>query len=174
MIEHMLSYVRAGQRTCGALYGHPSVFAYPAHEAVRRARTDGYTPEMLPGISAEDRLFADLGVDPAVTGCQTFGATDFLVNSRPVDTSVRLILWEVGVVGDRTCRLDGYDVHGFPLLVARLIALYAAGHEVTVYEAPLFPRVALVAARIALAYLTQAYVHVGPPWGRPFRPEHGQ
>ena len=161
MIEHMLSCVRAGQRTCAAFYGHPGVFAYPAHEAVRRARSEGHTAQMLPGISAEDCLFADLGVDPAVTGCQTFEATDFLVNSRAVDTSAQLILWQVGVVGDRTYRLGGYDLRGFPLLVARLKDLYGAGHEVTVYEAPLFPGVAPVATRIALTHLTQEYVHAG-------------
>jgi Tetrapyrrole (Corrin/Porphyrin) Methylases len=171
MTEHMLSCVRAGHLTCVALYGHPGVFAYPAHEAVRRARAEGYRAQMLPGISAEDCLFADLGVDPAVTGCQSFEATDFLVNSRAVDTASQLILWQVGVFGDQTYRLGGYYLHGFPLLVARLSELYGAAHEVIVYEAPLFPGVAPVMTRIALAHLTQAYVHPGStlyvPPGRP-------
>ncbi len=171
MTEHILSCVRAGQRTCAALYGHPGVFAYPAHEAVRRARAEGYTAQMLPGISAEDCLFADLGVDPAPTGCQSFEATDFLVNSRTVDTSAQLILWQAGVLGDQTYRLGGYYLHGFPLLVARLTELYGAAHEVTVYEAPLFPGVAPVVTRIALVHLTAAYVHPGStlyvPPGRP-------
>ena len=161
MIEHMLSCVRAGRLTCAAFYGHPGVFAYPTHEAVRRARAEGYTAQMLPGISAEDCLFADLGVDPAVTGCQSFEATDFLVNSRHVDTSAQLILWQIGVVGDRTYRLGGYHLHGFPLLISRLSELYGAAHEVTVYEAPLFPGAAPVMTRIALAHLTQAYVTPG-------------
>jgi hypothetical protein len=162
MIEHMLSCVRAGQRTCAALYGHPGVFAYPSHEAIRRARAEGFTAQMLPGVSAEDCLFADLGVDPAVTGCQTFEATDFLVNSRMVDTSAQLVLWQVGVVGDRTYRLGGYDhLQGFPLLVARLTELYGGEHEVTVYEAPLFLGLTPGITRIALTHLTQAYVHAG-------------
>jgi precorrin-6B methylase 1 len=159
MIEHILSCVRAGQRTCAALYGHPGVFTYPTHEAIRRARAEGYTAQMLPGISAEDCLFADLGVDPSTTGCQSFEATDFLVNSRTVDTSAQLILWQIGVLGDRTYRLGGYYLHGFPLLVSRLTELYGAAHEVTVYEAPLFPGAAPVVTRIALAHLTQAYVN---------------
>ncbi len=161
MIEHMLSCVRAGRLTCAAFYGHPGVFAYPTHEAVRRARAEGYTAHMLPGISAEDCLFADLGVDPAVTGCQSFEATDFLVNSRAVDTSAHLILWQVGVLGDRTYRLGGYYLHGFPLLISRLTELYGVAHEVTVYEAPLFPGAAPVMTRIALVHLTQAYVNPG-------------
>jgi hypothetical protein len=171
MIEHMLSCVRAGRVTCAALYGHPGVFAYPAHEAIRRARAEGYAAQMLPGISAEDCLFADLGVDPAVTGCQTFEATDFLLNSRTVDTSAQLVLWQVGVLGDRTYRIGGYDLQGFPLLVERLTELYGSGHEVTVYEAPLFVGVAPVVTRLALVHLTPAYVHAGAtlyvPPGRP-------
>jgi hypothetical protein len=35
---------------------------------------------MLPAISAEDCLFADLGVDPADHGCPSYEATDFLVH----------------------------------------------------------------------------------------------
>jgi len=31
---------------------------------------------MLPGISAEDCLVADLGIDPASSGCQSYEAND--------------------------------------------------------------------------------------------------
>ena len=51
MVQHILSCVRAGQDTCVALYGHPGVFAYPSHESIRRARSEGYPARMLPGIS---------------------------------------------------------------------------------------------------------------------------
>jgi hypothetical protein len=53
---------------CVALYGHPGVFACVGHEAIERARAEGIDAQMLPGISAEDCLFAELGVDPAVGG----------------------------------------------------------------------------------------------------------
>ena len=48
---------------------------------------------MLPGISSEDCLFADLGVDPGVSGCQSYEATDFLMNAPIIDSSTQLILW---------------------------------------------------------------------------------
>ena len=64
MVDRVLASVRAGQRTVAAFYGHPGVFAYSLHESIRRARAEGYRARMLPGISAEDCLFADLGVDP--------------------------------------------------------------------------------------------------------------
>lgn len=161
MVEHIMSCVRAGKRTVAAFYGHPGVFAFPSHESVRRARREGYLAYMLPGISAEDCLFADLGVDPAVNGCQSFEATDFLLHDRIVDNSSQLILWQVGVVGDWTYRGNGYDLKAFPMLVARLQALYGQWHEVTLYEAAVLPSLPPTITRIALGYLTSQYVNAG-------------
>src|ERR1700676_3415101 len=95
MVEHILSRVRQGVKVCGAFYGHPGVFAFPTHEAIRRARADGIEARMLPGVSAEDCLFADLGIDPAPTGCQSFEATDFLVYNRHIDPTAALVLWQL-------------------------------------------------------------------------------
>jgi len=36
---------------------------------------------MLPAISSEDCLYADLGVDPATTGNASYDATDFLLRN---------------------------------------------------------------------------------------------
>src|SRR5207249_370834 len=63
IVEEILACVRKGLRVCVALYGHPGVFVYPSHEAIRRARAEAYPAEMLPGVSAEDCLVADLGID---------------------------------------------------------------------------------------------------------------
>src|SRR5882724_7124983 len=38
MINCLITAVQAGKKVCCALYGHPSVFAYPGREAVRRLR----------------------------------------------------------------------------------------------------------------------------------------
>ena len=161
MIQHILSCVRAGFRTCAAFYGHPGVFAYPSHEAIRRARKEGYAARMLPAISAEDCLFADLGVDPAVNGCQSYEATDFLIHARAIDTSSQLILWQVGVVGDWTYKSAGYDLSALPLLVARLSELYGPAHEGYIYEAAILPGLAPTITRIALGSITGAYVNAG-------------
>jgi hypothetical protein len=161
MIQHILGCVRAGKRTCAAFYGHPGVFAYPSHESVRQARREGYLAFMLPGISAEDCLFADLNVDPAVNGCQSFEATDFLLHDRIVDTSSQLVLWQVGVLGDWTYRHEGYDLKAFPLLVSRLTTLYGPWHECTLYEAAILPGLPPVITRIPLAHLTAQYVNAG-------------
>jgi hypothetical protein len=161
MVQHILSCVRAGMKTCVAFYGHPGVFAYPAHESIRRARQENYSARMLPAVSAEDCLFADLGVDPAVNGCQSFEATDFLVHVRTIDTSSQLILWQVGVVGDWTYKNAGYDLGAFPLLVSRLCELYGSAHEGFIYEAAILPALAPTVTRIALGSMTAAYVNAG-------------
>jgi len=93
---------------------------------------------MLPGISAEDCLFADLGIDPGISGCQSFEATDFLLNSRACDPTSSLVLWQIGVVGDATFKPMGYDLSAMPLLVERLLSIYPATHTMYLYEAAVF------------------------------------
>lgn len=135
MIDTILSSVRMGRVTVAAFYGHPGVFAYPSHESVRRARQEGYNARMLPAVSAEDCLFADLNLDPAQQGCQSYEATDFMLGERVIDNSAQLILWQVGIVGDSTYRRNGYDLSALPLLLERLYQYYPPTHHVVVYEA---------------------------------------
>ncbi len=138
MVERTLECVRAGMLTCMACYGHPGVFVYPSHESIRRSRAEGYSAKMLPGISAEDCLFADLGVDPGISGCQSYEATDFLLNGRVIDPTSSVVLWQIGVVGDATFKMTGYDTSAMPLLVERLLKIYPATHPMYLYEAAVF------------------------------------
>ena len=139
MIERILYEVRQGMRVCGVFYGHPGVFVHPSHEAIKQARLEGYGAKMLPGISAEDCLFADLGVDPARYGCQSFEATDFLIHKRKFDTGCALILWQIGCIGDPTFSLDPYGTHGLHVLTEYLCRYYDAIHPAIVYEAAEYP-----------------------------------
>lgn len=140
MVERMLAPVREGQRVCVAFYGHPGVFVTPAHEAIRRARAEGFSAEMLPGISAEDCLVAELGFDPGTGGCQSFEATDFLLRQRIFDPTSHLILWQIGAIGISDFR-DGdlWNPAGLEVLARALAETYGAHHEVIVYEAPPYP-----------------------------------
>jgi uncharacterized protein YabN with tetrapyrrole methylase and pyrophosphatase domain len=138
MVEHILACVRSGMKTCVAFYGHPGVFVYPSHKAIRQARKEGYNAKMLPGISAEDCLFADLGIDPSTFGCQTYEATDFMVSSRNIDPSSSVILWQIGVVGDWTYKRNGFDLSALPLLLERLYRYYPSDHRVYIYEAAMY------------------------------------
>ena len=174
MVDELLSPVRAGREVCAAFYGHPGVFVHPGHEAVRRARAEGHRARMLPAVSALDCLVADLGIDPAATGLQSYEATDFLVHRRPVDEAATLVLWQIGVVGEL-----GYASaprrENLALLVDRLARAYPRGHEVIVYEASPYPLVAdPFVLRVPLEQLPDAQVPllatlVVPPARRPRR-----
>lgn len=137
IVERMLAPVRAGKRVCAAFYGHPGVFVMPAHEAIRRARAEGFEAEMLPGISAEDCLVAELGFDPGQGGCQSFEATDFLIRRRRFDPTSHLVLWQIGAIGVSDFRAGDYwNPEGVVILARELAATYGAAHEVEIYEAP--------------------------------------
>jgi siroheme synthase len=140
IVDRILGPARSGKRVCAAFYGHPGVFAIPAHEAIRTARREGISARMLPGISAEDCLIADLGVDPGTAGCQSFEATDFLVRRRRFDPTAGLILWQVGVIAVEDHRDELlWNCDGLRVLVEVLLESYPPDHEVVVYEATTLP-----------------------------------
>ena len=171
MVRHILAEVAAGKRTVAAFYGHPGVFTYPSHESVRRARAAGYPARMLPAVSAEDCLFADLGVDPG-DGCQSFEATDFVFGGRSFDPSSHLVLWQVGHFGRLGSEPTTPGLEAFPALVRKLAAAYPPGHPATIYEAPFDPAAGPRIERVPIAGLrdfqvTPATTLYVPPivWG---------
>ena len=139
MADAVLRCAKQGKSVCLALYGHPGVFVSPSHAIMRAARSMGIECHMTPGISAEDCLFADAGIDPALCGCQSFEATDFLIYDRVFDVRSVLVLWQVGVVGEAGFSPEGYRNAGLPLLIARLRQFYPASHRVMIYEAAQYP-----------------------------------
>lgn len=163
MVERVLTPVRRGLTVCGAFYGHPGVFVDPSHEAVRQARAEGHAARMLPGISAEDCLFADLGVDPGRHGCQSFEATDFLLRGRRFDPASSLILWQVGAIGDVNASRDGRPDErrrreGLRILADVLLEHYPAGHQGILYETSPLPLCEPSIRPVALAELPEAPV----------------
>lgn len=176
MVETMLAEVRAGHRVCGVFYGHPGVFAQAPHEAVARARREGYTAHMEPGISSEDCLYADLGIDPGRVGCQHFEATQFMLNRRVVDTSAWMVLWQAGIAGDLSGGRFETDARRLAVLVDVLGRHYPGAHEVIVYRAATLPFQKPRIDRIPLSALTQADLGMSDtlaiPPGRPLEPDH--
>ena len=139
MVEMMVTEVRAGRRVCSAFYGHPGVFALAPHLAVERVREAGFEAHMEPGISAEDCLYADLGIDPGTFGCQHYEASQFMLYQRRIDPSAYLILWQVGLAGDRSLRRFRTSSAERQLLVDLLAEDYPLDHGVIAYEAATLP-----------------------------------
>lgn len=157
MVERVIYELDSGKTVVFALYGHPGIFAFPPHEAIVRSRLRGHEAKMLPGISAEDSLFADIGVDPGAVGCVSFEATDFLLRKRSIDPSCGLILWQVGLIG-RT----GFPVEksskGLQLLQQKLTQYYEPRHNLVLYEASPYPMCDSRMERVALEDLAIAQV----------------
>jgi len=140
MVDAMLAEVRAGRRVCGAFYGHPGVFATVPHRAIAQARAEGYEAWMEPAVSAEDCLYADLGIDPGRVGCMHLEASQYLAYRRIIDPTAYLVLWQIGVVGDLGTRRRATGPAERALVVDKLVADgFPASHEVVLYEAATLP-----------------------------------
>jgi hypothetical protein len=138
-VELMMSEVRAGKRVCGVFYGHPGIFAWSPHKAIETARAEGYEARMEPGISAEDCLYADLGIDPGRYGCQHFEASQLLFYERRIDPAGYLVLWQVGLAGDRSLGRFETGPAYRQVLVDLLAKDYPLDHMVIVYRAATLP-----------------------------------
>lgn len=176
MVEAMLVEVRAGKKVCGAFYGHPGVFAWPPHKAIQEARREGFAAHMEPGVSAEDCLYADLGIDPATYGCQHYEASQFMFYERSIDPSAYLILWQVGVAGDQSFKRFETGSSYRQVLVDLLCRDYSPDHTVTIYTAATLPTERCDIQTLPLASLAHVPVSlhatvVIPP-SRPLKPNH--
>lgn len=171
IINEILGWLRRGSDVCVAFYGHPGFYAFAGHEAIKRARLEGFPARMLAGISCEDQMYSDLGIDPGSSGCQTYEATSFLVYRFLFDPSAALVLLQMGVLGEPDWPPTG-DNSRLHILVGHLRQHYDAHHEVIIYEAALDPEKPARMERVALSNLHEVNVSVSstlyvPPKGLP-------
>lgn len=138
-VEVMMAEVRSGKRVCAVFYGHPGIFAWSPHEVIKLARAEGFQAHMEPGISAEDCLYADLGIDPGRFGCQHYEASQLLFYETPINPGAYLVLWQVGLVGDRSMKRFSTDPEYRQVLVDVLSQDYPLDHEVIIYRGATLP-----------------------------------
>jgi uncharacterized protein YabN with tetrapyrrole methylase and pyrophosphatase domain len=161
MAERIVAPLGEGERVCALFSGHPAIGMHTVHEAIRRARERGHRTRILPAVSFEDCLVADLGVDPGRLGRALYEATDFVLRPRPVDTGTALVLIQVGAIGERRYR-SGREARreGVRLLCETLSRHYPPDHEVVLYEASQLPVAEPRIARLPLRELADAPVRV--------------
>lgn len=135
MVEAILTQVRRGKKVVAAFYGHPGVFACVSHRAINKAKAENLLATMEPGISAEDCLYADLGIDPGKTGCIHYETSQFMFYQRNIETSAHLILWQVALAGDKSCAKLYTDSAYREVLVELLLEHYPRDHQVILYQA---------------------------------------
>jgi uroporphyrin-III C-methyltransferase len=145
MKQRIVDEVVSGKRVVAAFYGHPGVFVNPSHEAISELRHRGFSAQMLPGISAEDCLVADLGLDPSRYGCQSYEATQFLFRHYTIDPHMLQIIWQIGCIAEFNHPKDKTEHPGLAVLRDELLKVYPAQHQVIIYEAATIP---LVSPRI--------------------------
>ncbi|MEW5836041.1 MAG: SAM-dependent methyltransferase [Pseudomonadota bacterium] len=155
-MDLIMTEVRAGKTVCGVFYGHPGIFAWSPHEAIRVAREEGFEAYMEPGISAEDCLYADVGFDPGRVGCQHFEASQLLACEHRINPMGYLVLWQVGIVGDLTLKRFSTGKEYRQILIERLSEDYPLDHEVIIYRAATLPIERPEIRRTTLAGLADA------------------
>ncbi|EGX50055.1 hypothetical protein AOL_s00076g406 [Orbilia oligospora ATCC 24927] len=134
--EVMLAATRKGRRVVGAFFGHPGLFMSPNRRALAIAQAEGYTAKILPGVSVDDCLLADLGVDPSFIGCLTCEARDFMIHDHLGLTSRHVIMYEVGYLGFYG---DDSKTDYFEYFVNRLEEIYGNEHSLVNYTAAISP-----------------------------------
>jgi len=120
-------------------YGHPTVFAEPGLKAIKVLDDLNVNTVVLPAISAEDCLFADLRIDPGENGCYSVEASDLLIYDKNLIKDSDCIIWQVGSVGN--IQSPTYEVNniGINLLIAKLEEYYPKEYIVYIYEAAMYP-----------------------------------
>lgn len=159
-VELMMTEVRVGKKVCGVFYGHPGIFAWSPHKAIEVARAEGFAAHMEPGVSAEDCLYADLGIDPGRYGCQHFEASQLLFYERRIDPAGYLVLWQVGLVGDRSLARFQTGSAYRQVLVDVLSEVYPLDHELMIYRGATLPIQQPCVRRVALRDLPHVPVTV--------------
>lgn len=145
------------------VHGHPIVFCHASFLIRDLALLLGLSLEVLPGISSMDSLFADLWLDPGVTGVQMFEATDLLLRRRPLQPDVPALIWQVGNLETRlyTTRLSR------PARLVRfrdwLLQTYPSAHPITAYYGSPHPLTAAMRWTFPLGEMAEhaAALHAG-------------
>lgn len=123
------------------LYGHPTVFADPGLQSIIAAQKKSIETIILPGISIENCLYADLKVDPGQFGCFHVEATELLLYDKIIEPTAHLCIWQPGMIGNRSVPNSNQKSNHLKLLKLKLKKYYPDDHIAILYEAPMYPGV---------------------------------
>ena len=115
------------------LYGHPTIFADPGLQAIIAAQKNSIETIILPGISVENCLYADLKIDPGQFGCFHVEATELLLYDKIIDPTAHICIWQVGIPN------SSHTTNHLKLLLIKLKNYYPEDHSAILYEAAMYP-----------------------------------
>lgn len=120
------------------LYGHPTIFADPGLQAIVAAQKNSIETIILPGISVENCLYADLKIDPGLFGCFHVEATELLLYDKIIDPTAHICIWQVGMIGNRSVPCFNQTTNHLKLLRSKLKNYYPEDHKAILYEAAMY------------------------------------
>lgn len=150
-IGFIIELLATGKSVCLALPGHPAVYQSTGRSLVAAAREAGYRAWLTPAVTAEDCLFANLGVDPGRNGGQSFTATYLLLYQPVFDPTAALFLWGLDQIGQLS------HPAGLSLLQEFLERNYTGQHPLTLYTPPGSVGQAATMQTFSLTTLDQQY-----------------
>lgn len=156
--EYIINQLEATHLLCLVIYGHPTVLVQPSIYAAQAAINKGHYVNVMPAISAESCLFADLLIDPSSCGCQSFEATDFLIYQREFESSSHLILWQPSVIGLKNTTVNYNPEKGLMILKEYLNQKYSLDHEIILYEAAQYPTFEPKITKVSLGGLASSHI----------------
>ncbi|HFS5637767.1 TPA: SAM-dependent methyltransferase [Legionella pneumophila] len=154
LTNHIIEEYKKVSILCVVFYGHPTVFADSALNAVRQIKKDGGEAIILPAVSAQDCLFSDLEIDPGDQGCFSIEATELVLFERFIDVHAHLILWQVANFG----RTDGKKANNLSILKDYLSDYYPADYSICLYEAPSLPTCSPRIEWVQLCHMDQSVI----------------
>ena len=119
--------------------------------------------QVMPGVSAMDCLFAELMVDPCVSGLQMYEATEMLLRRRPLQPDVPALIWQIGCVETTLHTMRRSKPERFERLQSHLLQFYPAEHTVTAFHSTPHPLARSTSLRFSLGEMcAQAHaLHAG-------------
>lgn len=145
-----------------AMHGHPIVGVYAPFLIRDMAGLLGLEVLVLPGVSAMDSLFAELMIDPCVSGMQMYEATDLLLRRRPLQPDVPTLIWQIGCVETRLHTTRVSKPERFNGLRGHLLRFYPPDHEVVAAFSTPHPMMPSTVHRFRLQDIC-AYAHLLHP-----------
>ncbi len=156
--KEILSELSQHEEVCVLFYGHPCIYVDASLNAARQALKLGYRVNVLPAVSAQDCLFADLLIDPGTNGCVSFDATYFLIKAKEPDVTSHLVLWQLGSLGELGSPNEKRVKSRLTVLANYLASYYGAEHKVIIYEAAQRPLLPFHSEEITLAELKDGHI----------------
>jgi uncharacterized protein YabN with tetrapyrrole methylase and pyrophosphatase domain len=142
IIERVLDHIRAGLAICLVSHGRAALNAQVQREAIALSRAENFPAAIVPGVSALECLFSDLGLDPLRDGCQIFSAEHFVEHRRRPDPSAPLV---VSLSEETACAE----------LLQMLWTEYGAEHEVIIHEPARYAVLDPVIRRTAIGSMSE-------------------